>query len=248
MKRVVTAILILLGLGILGIYSLKNLPSGAPPYGVTEPPDDLDPLAWLKDWQRPKGPARVGLQAGHWQNDNLPEELHNLEGNGGTAGGGKSEAEVNLEIAERTKRLLEERGVNVDLLPTTIPVSYWADAFVAIHADGSLDHSVTGFKLAAPRRDFTGRADDLLDMISSYYEAATRFDKDPNVSRNMRGYYAFAWWRFDHAIHPMTPAVILETGFLTNPKDRRIIVDQPELAAQGLAEGIIKFLANENLL
>jgi N-acetylmuramoyl-L-alanine amidase len=64
----------------------------------------------------------------------------------------------------------------------------------------------------------------------------------------MRGYYAFAWWRYDHAVHPMTPAVILETGFLTTAADRKIIVEQPELSAQGLANGIIIFLEGENLI
>ena len=64
----------------------------------------------------------------------------------------------------------------------------------------------------------------------------------------MRGYYAFAWWRYEHAVHPMTASLILETGFLTNPSDRKIIVSKPEVSARGLANGIIKYLESENIL
>lgn len=51
-------------------------------------------------WKRPDGPLRVGLQAGHWKNNELPDELENLRNYGGGAkGGGMAEWEVNLAIA-----------------------------------------------------------------------------------------------------------------------------------------------------
>jgi N-acetylmuramoyl-L-alanine amidase len=46
----------------------------------------------------------------------------------------------------------------------------------------------------------------------------------------------------------MTASVILETGFLTSPGDRELIVDQPELSAEGLADGIVSYLTSQNLL
>jgi N-acetylmuramoyl-L-alanine amidase len=58
----------------------------------------------------------------------------------------------------------------------------------------------------------------------------------------MRGYYAFNWRRYDHSVHPMTAAAIIETGFLTNARDRNVIVKDPQKAAQGIAGGILKFL------
>lgn len=238
-----------------GLYFFTNnstseIISGAPPYGVIDEVPDIagDEYAWLSDWTRPEGPARVALQAGHYKNDEIPDELHRLRGNTGASGGGKSEWEVNLTIAELTAEILRGYGVTVDILPATVPPSYWADVFVSIHADGSLDQTKTGFKAATPRRDMTGTADDLLVLIEEKYGAATGFEKDPNVTRNMRGYYAFGWWRYDHAVHPMTTSIILETGFLTSPDDRRIIVDQPEIAAQGLAEGIIEYLEVQSLI
>lgn len=228
----------------------RSLPmEGAPPFDEADDQDpDLGRFNWLRDWQRPEGPPKVGLQVGHWQHEDLPDELERLRNSNGSSGGGKSEWEVNLAIAETIKEILEEKGITADLLPSTVPPQYWADVFVAIHADGSTDPGKSGFKAATPRHNLTGKADRLLDFIETEYEKATSLPKDPNVTRNMRGYYAFAWWRYEHAVHPMAASVIVETGFLTSPADRRLIVNHPERSAQGLAEGIVKFLESENLL
>lgn len=239
---------------IISLFSLRGFlvdnkqPTGAPPYSIEdEPPRDLDPYAWIKDWIRPDGPARVGLQAGHWKNNEFPDELDRLRGNTGASGGGKSEWEVNLAIAQKTADLLKLQGIEVDILPATVPPQYWADVFVSIHADGSTSGSTTGFKAASPRRDFTGNSSKLVEFIEDSYGDATDLALDPNVTRNMRGYYAFAWWRYKHAIHPMTTAAILETGFLTSPNDRKIIVNKPQLSAQGLSNGIMKYLELQGL-
>ena len=255
-KKFLTTIVLVVLAGWVGYKLFRNESeiSGAPPYGEAESevPEELDPWAWLRDWERPEGPARVGLQVGHWKNEELPEELSRLKGNTGSSGGGKSEWEVNLAIAEETKMLLEDSpsagGVVVDLLPATIPPSYWADVFVAIHADGSESSAVSGFKVAPPWRNFTGKAKILSTLIEESYGEATGLRLDSNVSRNMRGYYAFSWWRYTHALHPMTVPVILETGFLTNASDRMLIVDQPVVPAEGIVKGILVFLEQEGLL
>jgi N-acetylmuramoyl-L-alanine amidase len=240
-------------LGVNGVlfYSQHMTQSqGAPPYDVGDEvmPESFDPYAYLKNWKRPDGPPRVGLQVGHWKNEELPQELERLVGSTGSKGGGKAEWEVNLAIAQATEQLLKEKGIQVDILPATVPEAYWADVFVAIHADGNEDSRISGFKLAAPRRDFTGKAEKLVTKIESSYEDATGLATDTNVSRNMRGYYAFAFWRYKHAVHPMTVSTILETGFLTNSGDRTIIVSRPQLSAKGLATGISDFLQSEGLL
>lgn len=211
-----------------------------------EPPatETIDPRVppELRDWNAPDGPVRVGLQVGHWKVAEVPEELENLKRNTGARGGGKDEWEVAHAIAEETRALLAPYGVVVDLLPATVPQDYVADAVVAIHADGNPDPSVTGYKLAAPRRDLSGRAALLAWYLDRAYARGTGMRLDPNVTPNMRGYYAFNWRRYDHALHPMTPAVILETGFLTSPADRRILVQDPAIAARGIAEALVGFL------
>src|SRR3990167_7682509 len=197
----------------------------------------------LETWRRPVGPPRVGLQVGHWKREELPDELKRLrERGGGASGGGKAEWETNLAIAEETKEFLEAEGVIVDILPSTIPPAYWADVFIAIHADGNVNSEVSGFKVAAPHRDLTGRAGSLVDTLEAEYARSTGLRLDFNVTRNMRGYYAFNWRRYEHAVHPMTVAAILETGFLTSPVDQRVIVAQPRIAARGIADAVLKFL------
>ncbi len=197
----------------------------------------------LTNWKRPAGPIRVALQVGHWKTNELPDELERLrERGGGTSGGGKAEWEVNLTVANAAKNILEAKGIVVDILPATIPPAYWADAFVAIHADGNTSANVSGFKIASPFRDFTGKAQTLVETLSTEYKKATGFSNDANVTHSMRGYYAFNWWRYKYALNPMTTAAIIEMGFLTNQKERELLIRTPEKAAQGIANGIVKFL------
>lgn len=192
-------------------------------------------------WTRPDGPLRVALQAGHWKAHEAPDEQAGLRDNG-TRGGGKAEWEVNLAIAQRTKRLLEDAGYVVEILPTTIPPGYWADLFISIHADGNANASVSGYRAAAPRRDRTGRAAEFAELLTQTYGKATGLPLYPTVTRRMTSYYAFNSRRYDHALHPMTVGVILETGFLTSARDRRIIVGAPDRAARGIADAVVHFL------
>lgn len=223
--------------------------SGAPPYHVDDGKTvDLGKFGFLENWERPEGPARVGLQVGHWKLEEVPDELHKLRGNTGANGGGKDEWEVNYEIAMLTKDILEKNGIVVDILHATVPKAYWADVFVSIHADGSEDPFKSGYKIASPWRDYTGKAEKLAEIIEKSYGESTLLPLDPEITSNMRGYYAFSFWRFDHAVHPMTVSNILETGFLTNASDREVIVDDPLTPAEGLALGIIDYLISENLL
>ncbi len=250
---ILIAVVLLLGVGVSYSASMRT-PSVSEQEPGFDAPEVEVPLSMeeamrrqLADWKRPEGPARVTLQAGHWKAAEAPEELKNLRANG-TSGGGKAEWEVNLEIAQKAAKLLEARGLIVEILPTTIPPNHYADAFVAIHADGNPDTSVSGYKAAAPRRDLSGKAKTLSELLDTHYEVATGLPYDPNVTRNMRGYYAFNWRRYEHALHPMTPAAILETGFLTNAHDRRVIVSGQEKAAKGIYDAITAFLEGEGLL
>lgn len=244
-----TSLVVLSFILIGSIAYQKPTISGAPPYVAEDllPPQE-NRFSWIYNWKRPSGPASVALQVGHWKNSEFPDELERLRNNSGSSGGGKMEWEVNFAIAMLTKEILEEKNIKVEILPATVPEKYWSDVFVAIHADGSDDLSKRGFKASTPWRDFSGKAKNLLSFVEEEYEKSTGFEKDPNITDNMRGYYAFAWWRYDHAVHPMTASIILETGFLTNYYDRLTIVSRPEISAQGLASGIIRYLETENLI
>jgi hypothetical protein len=244
-------VILLLGVffGYSSLFSKSQIISGAPPYGEPETaaPDNLDPYAYLRDWKRPDGPTKVALQVGHLDSDRFPDELERIRGNTGASAAGYTEVVVNSNIVEETKKLLEEKGILVEVIPATVPPKYFADAFVAVHADGNEDTARSGYKTSPPWRDFSGKSGKLNEEIKKSYGEVTEMVWDENITRNMRGYYAFSFWRYEHAVHPMTPAVILETGYLTSPQDRKLIVSQPELSAAGLAQGIINFLKSENL-
>jgi hypothetical protein len=200
-----------------------------------------EPLPPAAVWN-PPGPKRVGLQAGHWLVEQVPYELRGLQG--GAIGGGKEEWEVNLDIARRTQRLLEAAGVQVDVLPTTVPERYQANAFISIHADGDTSGRLRGFKIARPGFSSVPITDDrLVDDLNAAYGAATGLPRDDeHISLRMRYYYAFNSRRYCHAVAPGVPQAIVETGFLTNATDRVLLLGNPDAAARGIADGILRFL------
>ena len=187
-------------------------------------------------------PWKVGVQAGHWQIEQLPDEQRRLRPDTGAAWGRLTEAGVNLEIARGVVRQLTEAGVSAELIPATVPAGYDADAFVAIHADDGGGPDPSGWKISTPWR--ASRASRLLrDAVAASYARVSGLPEDRyGVSFNMRGYYGFSWYRFEHAVAPTTPAVIIETGFLTSAVDRALIVDDPERTARGITQGISAYL------
>jgi N-acetylmuramoyl-L-alanine amidase len=253
MKKVIF-LLLFLAAAIAGVYvflssnktdreatATHNLP-------IDEVPDTLDTNGF-SDWKRPPGPPRVGLQIGHLKSSEAPDELHKIRNNtGARPQNGMSESDVAMAIANEASKVLEANGVTVDILPATVPPEYLADAFLSIHADDHTDSSKSGYKFAAPRRDYTGKTENLVRLLEKKYEDATGLARDPNITRNMRGYYAFSWWRYDHAIHPMTPGVIAETGFMSNPGDFRLLSQTPEIPGRAIAEALLEFLKSEGIL
>jgi N-acetylmuramoyl-L-alanine amidase len=203
-------------------------------------PELPEPVEPAPAWTRPAGPLRVALQAGHWRSAEAPAEQAQLRVNG-TRAAGIAEWEVNLGIARRAAELLRAYGYQVEVLPTTIPPGYWADLFIAIHADGSPSPRTSGYRAAAPRRDETGKANEFAALLERSYGEATGLPFYPLVTRRMTGYYAFNHRAYEHALHPMTVGVILETGFLSSPSDRKVIVSGQDRAARGIVEAVNRY-------
>ncbi|MBI2325194.1 MAG: N-acetylmuramoyl-L-alanine amidase [Chloroflexi bacterium] len=192
----------------------------------------------------PAGPRRIGIQAGHWETEKAPPELWRLLTQTGTAWGGVTEVQINLDIAKRVRPILEAKGFVVDVLPTTIPPGYVADAFVALHGDGDGTGVNSGFKMAFSSRRTPYEAA-LLESIKTHYAAATGLGYDgQRVTRQMLGYYAMSWQRNKYATAPHTPSVILEMGYVSNDGDRELMIDRADVIAGGVAEGILRFLAD----
>ncbi|HEV8669324.1 MAG TPA: N-acetylmuramoyl-L-alanine amidase [Candidatus Limnocylindria bacterium] len=191
----------------------------------------------------PTGPRRIGIQVGHWMTDQVPAELGTrITFQTGTSWAGVQEVDVNMDIAQRIKAQLTARGYVVDLIPTTVPVGYIADVFLALHADGDGTGEKSGFKIAHGSR--RGPYEDkLVSLLRDEYGRATGLDWDAlGLSRNMSNYYSFNWGRYQHAAAPHTPAAILEMGFLSNDYDRELLVDKADGVATAIVTGIQRFL------
>lgn len=185
---------------------------------------------------------------GHWKLEELPAELERFKVYSGTYWNGYDEWELNIVIAEALRDQLEAAGVVVDLIPATVPIGYQADAFVSIHIDGVTGGQAEwrrGYKVAAPYRSSpAGLA--LAKAVEQSYGQITELPEDQlGPSVNMRAHYIFSPHRFWHAVAPTTPSIMVECAFMTHPADRALILEQPKLLAQGIAEGILDYLGNQ---
>jgi len=188
------------------------------------------------------GPPRVGIQIGHEGVEGHPDELAALRGNTGGYAQGVSEVEVNRAVAEVLRDLLEAHGVRVDLLRATPPQAYRADLLLSLHADSVPDPTRQGYKSAhfePPRSYLEPRLKNLID--AAYYAASGLPDDHHNTTLNMIEYYAFNHRAYRHTVHPSTPALIVELGYISSPSDLAFLLE-PERPARALAEGALAFL------
>lgn len=197
------------------------------------------------------GPPRVGVQIGHDGVEAHPDELGHLRGNTGGFALGRSELSVNRTVAAALKRQLSARGVTVDLLRATPPAGYHADLVLSLHTD-SLSPDVAGgrrgYKSAyfrPPRSPLEPRLKRLID--AGYLRATGLPDDTANTTSAMREYYAFNFRRYRATVHPATPALIVELGYLSSPADAALL-GRPRRVAEGLSNGVVAFLQSRNRL
>ena len=188
------------------------------------------------------GQKLVAIQAGHYQTDQLPDELSNLRYDFGASSGGANEVDVTLDVAQKTVNYLMSHGVKAVVLPSTIPEGYCASAFVAVHADGNDDSSVYGYKVAPSLWDTDGKAHSLSDTIQVDFGQETSMSLNPTVTDNMTQYYAFNFQKFSHTINANTPGALIEVGFISNDIDRSMMINHSEEMATGIGKGIVDYL------
>lgn len=173
---------------------------------------------------------RIGLIAGHAGHDS-----------GAICPDGLQEADVNMEIARRVVALLTPRGWQIDLFEEfDVRLNdYHADVLLSIHADSCTVPGKTGFKVArAEASSLPESGDRLVACLSEHYETNTKLPFDPyTITYDMTRYHAF------YEIDRNTPAAIIEVGFLLD--DRELLTQHPDVAAQGIADGLICFIENQ---
>ena len=170
---------------------------------------------------------RIGIVAGHWQHDV-----------GAMCDDGLTEVEINLDVAERVVRLLQERGYEAEMLAEFSPRlnGYQAAALVSIHADACNIPEATGFKVARVSSSIVPDVEDrLVACLSEHYARATGLPFHRNsITFDMTEYHAF------YEIEPQTPAAIIEIGFMD--ADRRLLTKRQDRIAQGIVDGLLCFL------
>lgn len=180
---------------------------------------------------------RIGIVAGHSGNDSgavCPDEL-----------GGAREVDINLDIANRVQGKLIKEGYDVDLLAEYDPrlTGYKALALVSIHTDSCqyINNEATGYKVAAAMSTFyPEQANRLTSCLRERYAAATNLKFHAgSVTTDMTDYHAFS------EINNQTPAAIIEIGFMN--LDRAFLAKNPDLIAQGITNGILCFVRNEDI-
>lgn len=150
-----------------------------------------------------------------------------------------AEADINARVANLAAERLRRAGADVVILDEYDArlEGLRSAVLVSLHADSCIDAS--GYKAAVHLYSMIPATNDrLLACIDQAYPAATGLPHHPNtVTHNMTEYHAF------NRIDPLTPAVILELGFLGGDQD--LLVNAPEVAAKGVADGILCFLEGE---
>ncbi len=190
--------------------------------------------------QSPQPQLRIGIVAGHNGNDS---GAVCTDENGEVT---LTEADVNMEIATMVRDSLQAQGIQVDLLNEfdTRLNGYRAVALVSIHNDSCVyvNNEATGFKVAASMdtRDIN-RAQRLTACLTDRYKSATGLTfHSGSITGDMREYHAFS------EIDPNTITAIIETGFLN--LDRKILTEKTDRVAEGVTQGILCFINNENVV
>jgi N-acetylmuramoyl-L-alanine amidase len=172
-------------------------------------------------------------------------------------GGAAGEAGVALAIAKRARALLLARGYRVAMTRTT-PTIHLGDGngniararfcnrrhaalMVRIHADGSGDTSLHGVSTLVPTWH-KGWTDDIYASSLRAGRAIQRAVTSSTGAANRGLVQRADLTGFNWAD---VPAVLVETGFLSNPAERRLLHsgDYQRRVARGLLAGVAAFVA-----
>lgn len=165
---------------------------------------------------------------------------------GAIGSGGTKEKDVTLQIALKTGAILKNHGVSVvytrekDLATTkkletservSIANKAKADLFVSIHANSFTDKTAKGQETYAYKRGTTGYK--LAESIQKELVAASGLR---NRGVKTASYYVL--------LHTSMPAVLVETAFISNPDEERLLKDSAwqQKTAVAIAKGILNTL------
>ena len=184
-------------------------------------------------------PIKIYIDQGH--NPDNP--------NAGAEGNGFREQDLVYSIGQRTAAMLRGYGFDVRLsrpapdtqLGTSVASSlaarvndantWGADYFISLHCNASDIVSASGTEAFVYRRNT-----DAEWLAYRLVQGVTETTGLPDRGITARpGLYVLRKTRM--------PAVLMELGFITNPGDAALLAYSPNLFAEGLSDGILRYLA-----
>lgn len=174
----------------------------------------------------------IAIDPGHGGNDS------------GAVAGGNLEKDINLSISLKLKDILMSKNIDVIMtrdkditvdLKTRCDIANKnkADYFVSIHCNSFKDTSAKGTETYAyPSSIIGGKlARSVQKSIISIMNTVDRGVKYAN-------FYVLH--------HTDMPAILVETGFITNADDVNMLMNKPNLFATAISDGILNFLEIPN--
>lgn len=179
------------------------------------------------------------------------DQGHNPESpNSGAEGNGYREQDITYEVGRRLANLLSSNGNFETRLSRPTPTtqlgnsnstslrtrvndanSWGADYFISIHTNASTSSSVNGTEAlvysAPSRASALGE-----DIVAGIVENTGLRDRGIKLRP---GLYVLRKTNM--------PAVLVELGFISNPRDANLMANDPQLFAQGIYEGILDYLS-----
>lgn len=216
--------------GLLFVYNLysRNAEGRTDPIPVAPivAPGEERP-AVLQRYPQSPSLIRVGIIPGHNGSDS-----------GAVCDDGLQEVEITTDIASKVIEELRQRAIEVDNLLEYDDrlFGYDGDLLLSIHADSCTGpgSELSGFKSATNN---TPQSPMLQQCIETAYSGATGLGLNINtITNHMTQYHVFS------KVNPTTPAIILETGFMT--RDRELLTTNAEIPANAIVTGIMCFVEN----
>lgn len=159
----------------------------------------------------------------------------------GAIGSGKYyEKDITLDITKRVQAILEKKGYNVVMtrfddtyvsLQERVDISAGAsaDIFVSIHVNSSTNSAVTGLETHYYHQES-------IDLAQSVHSALASTINSPN-----RGLFKSKFYVINHTT---IPAILVETGFISNTAECAELntTKRKQATAEAIANGIINYL------
>lgn len=181
--------------------------------------------------------VRVAVQVGH----ESPRQPGRTENNTGAAG----EVEVNRMVGAALVALLEaDHRFDARLIPGLVPPEFArpnppVDAFISLHCDGAASKSADGWSLGFPKGAVNKKLADLIAAeFRSFHRSNQRAD---NNTTDMARYYAY------DLVKTPGPEVLVEHGFVSNPKERRWLHRNSDKLARAEYSALVKHFELDTL-